>query len=105
MNIKLEFPDRKKLLTDEEETIFRGLCSYKSVIVNNTAIYFTEAYSEDSLNEDHNKEALRTFAREWQFAQSSINSSYEELAYWGSFFSKYGKEYGLIDEFTANGII
>ena len=51
------------------------------------------------------REALRTFANEYQRAQAELSTSYEELAYWGGFFSKYGEELGLSEEFKENGII
>ena len=33
------------------------------------------------------------------------NYSYGELAYWGEYFERLGKRYGLVREFRENGII
>ncbi len=51
------------------------------------------------------REALRSFAKEYQRAQSELSTSYEELSFWAGFFSKYGEELGLSEEFRENGIL
>lgn len=47
---------------------------------------------------------LIDFAKEYQFKSSELSLSYEELAFFGDFFEKYGTKYGVIDEFHENGI-
>ena len=44
-------------------------------------------------------------AKEWQRTWGNNNYSYGELAYYGNYFTKIGKIYGLIKEFKENGII
>jgi len=50
------------------------------------------------------KNGLREFAKEYQRGSSELSMSYEDLAFWGAFFGKYGKKYGLLTEFHENGI-
>lgn len=51
------------------------------------------------------KAALRDFAIEWQARFGDFDYSYCDLAEWGDFFAEYGRKYGLLREFAANGII
>ena len=63
----------------------------------------TRAYSE-TVDYQFRKSALRDFAIEWQRAVGDISMSYDELAWYEEFFTKYGKRYGLLREFHENGI-
>lgn len=63
----------------------------------------TEAYYH-SVDYQFKKSALRDFAIEWQSEISNFNISYEDLAWYEEFFTKYGKRYGLLREFHENGI-
>lgn len=47
----------------------------------------------------------RDMAIEWQHTFDEHNYSYGELAYWGEYFTKLAKRYGLIREFRENAII
>lgn len=51
------------------------------------------------------KERARDKAVEWQHKANNQNYSYGELAYWGEYFERLGKRYGLVREFRENGII
>lgn len=51
------------------------------------------------------KERARQEAIEWQHDFNNHNYSYGELAYYGEYFTKLAKRYGLIQEFRENGII
>jgi len=50
------------------------------------------------------KEEIRDLAVDWQLTWNNYCYSYAELAYWGDFFTKYGKRYGLLVEFHESGI-
>ena len=51
------------------------------------------------------KERARNKAVEWQSGFCDQNYSYGELAYYGEYFSRLAKRYGLVREFKENGII
>lgn len=51
------------------------------------------------------KEKARARAIDWQIEFSEIDHYMSEYAYWGEFFTKLGKRYGLTKEFKENGII
>lgn len=51
------------------------------------------------------KSKLRDFAIEWQRNLTDDNYSMAYFAYWGSYFYKYGKRYGLLKEFRENAIL
>lgn len=51
------------------------------------------------------KERIRNEAVEWQSGFCDQNYSYGELAYWGDYFGRLAKRYGLVREFKENGII
>lgn len=51
------------------------------------------------------KEKARQKAIDWQFDFANHNYSYGDLVYWGNYFEKQAKRYGLTKEFKENGII
>ena len=51
------------------------------------------------------KERAKDKAVEWQSNFCDKNYSYEELAYWGDYFWRLARRYGLVREFRENGII
>ncbi len=51
------------------------------------------------------KEKAREKAIEWQLNFANNNYSYYDLMLWQEYFTKLGKNYGLIKEFKENGII
>lgn len=51
------------------------------------------------------KEKARQKAIDWQLDFANHNYSYGELAYWGNYFEKQAKRYGLTKEFKENFII
>ena len=52
-----------------------------------------------------NKEKARQKAINWQLDFNNHNYSWLELAKWGEYFYKLGKNYGLLKEFKENGIL
>jgi hypothetical protein len=50
------------------------------------------------------KAEVREEAIEWQANFSEHNYSYGELAYYGDYFERLGKRYGLLREFKENAI-
>lgn len=52
------------------------------------------------------KMSLRDIALQFQdlFSVYGVDMSYEELSTWCDFFNRYGKRYGLLNEFHENGI-
>ena len=51
------------------------------------------------------KENARNKAVEWQRGFCDHDYSYGELAYYGEFFDRLARRYGLVREFRENGII
>lgn len=51
------------------------------------------------------KEKARQEAIDWQSDFNSHNYSWGELAFFGEYFSRLAKRYGLVKEFRENGII
>ncbi len=51
------------------------------------------------------KEEARSKAIDFQSWQSAQALSYEEVANWGTYFSNLASKFGLVDEFSENGII
>ena len=51
------------------------------------------------------KEEVRNEAIEWQYSVGENNYYMSEMAYFGEYFYKLAKRYGLIKEFRENGII
>ncbi len=47
---------------------------------------------------------LEDFAKDYQLRSSDIALSYEDLAFFGDFFEKYGTKYGLLEVFHENAI-
>ena len=41
----------------------------------------------------------------WQLDFNNHNYSYEELSYYGEYFERLARKYGLLKEFRENGII
>ena len=56
-------------------------------------------------NYERRKDAARQKAIDWQYDFANHNYSYSELAYFGNFFTKLAKRYGLVREFRENAII
>lgn len=50
------------------------------------------------------KEEVRQEAIDWQLDFGNHNYSWGELAYYGDYFERLGKRYGLLREFRENGI-
>ena len=50
------------------------------------------------------KESARDRAIEWQLSSADKCLSASELAYYGTYFAKLGKRFGLLKEFRENGI-
>ena len=91
------------------EELFKVICLYDLAMVDNNKLVECSDYSglPQKLLEDteHQREALRSFAKEYQRAQTELSTSYEELAFWEGFFQLYGEKLGLIEEFEEQGIL
>ena len=104
MTITITFLDGQTKSIEGEEAyklLFEAVCSYDFEMLDNEHLAEVASYSSGS----DPKEALRSFAKEYQRAQAELSTSYEELAYWSSFFEEYGEKLGLSEEFKENGII
>lgn len=64
----------------------------------------TKTYKEKKTFEER-KEEVRQEAIKWQSKLSHYAYSYGDLVYWGNYFEKQGKRYGLLKEFKENGIL
>ena len=51
------------------------------------------------------KEEVRQEAIDWQLDFENQNYYWSDIVYWGDYFYKLGKRYGLLKEFRENGII
>lgn len=51
------------------------------------------------------KERYRQLAIDWQIEFSENDHYMSEYAYWGDYFTKVGKRFGLLKEFRENAII
>lgn len=51
------------------------------------------------------KEKARDKAIDWQLDFNNHSYSWGELAYFGEYFTRLAKRYGLVKEFRENGII
>lgn len=92
---------------NRQDEFFRMVTAwYVDIVDNNNFVCYepTRAYYERQ-NYKFYKEALRDFAIMWQKEQERLSISYEQLAWYQTFFETYGKRYGLLREFRENGII
>lgn len=101
---------KPKKVNDQEASVllFKEVCTCEDIdIIDNDhfmIVKMSEPFNHNKTSYKDRKKLLREFAKEWQRSQTGITSSYEDLSWWGSFFEKYGKKYGLLTEFRANGI-
>ncbi len=51
------------------------------------------------------KERARCEAIHWQMNFQNKVYAYEELMFWGNYFERLGRRYGLLKEFRESGII
>ena len=51
------------------------------------------------------QQRARNKAVEWQLDFNNHDYSYEELIYYGNYFERLAKRYGLVKEFRENGIV
>lgn len=51
------------------------------------------------------QETARNKAVDWQMDFNNHNYSYEDLVYYGEYFERLAKRYGLVKEFKENGIL
>lgn len=89
-----------------QNEFFRMIVSWNVVMEDNdsfTCYEPTEAYY-GPVGYQFKKEALRNFAIEYQNRFSEIVSSWYDCSFWSNFFEKYGRKYGLLNEFHENGI-
>ena len=55
-------------------------------------------------NYQEKKEEARNKAIDWQRWASEVSMSWGECAYWGDYFTRLGRRYGLLREFHEEGI-
>ncbi|WP_182431681.1 hypothetical protein [Clostridium sp. AF32-12BH] len=55
-------------------------------------------------NYQKRKKEVQNEAIEWQQDFGNQDYSYSDLVYYGNYFAKLGRRYGLLKEFKANGI-
>lgn len=104
MVIRFEFRNGYTLKADKD--IFKMFCRYYTTqLTADTFIVDGLREYNGQPNYETRKLILRATAQEWQHAFSRITYYYSELFEWYSFFEKYAKRYGLVEEFRENGII
>ena len=90
--------------TDE---FFRMIVAWQPTMIDNNTFRCPakpkEAYFH-VVDYQYKKEALREFAKEYQRIFPHINSTWEDVIWFSSFFEQYGRKYGLLKEFRENGI-
>ena len=67
---------------------------------------FFLVHEERSRKNDYQttKQILKDFAIEWSLFFNEYTSSYSDLIFYQTFFTTYGKRYGLLKEFKENAI-
>lgn len=104
MLLRFEFRNGYKL-ADEAEA-FKLFCKYYTTQLDeNTFIVHEKREYNGKPNYETRQLILRSIAVDWQNDFNRFNYDWVECAAWASFFTKYGKRYGLLTEFTENGII
>ena len=104
MTIQVTYNGGSSSILKGEESyklLYETVCKYDLEMLDNEHLAEVSTYKE----EIDPKEALTNFAKNYQRAQSELSTSYEELAFWGGFFSEYGEKLGLLEEFKENGIL
>ena len=95
------------VLGSRQDLFFKMVVSWQPEMIDADRFQFpkkpTAAYYKPQ-GYQFKKAALVEFAKEYQRKASEIALSYEDLAFFGSFFEKYGRKYGLLTEFHENGI-
>lgn len=104
MEIRFEFRNGYTIKADTD--VFKMFCKYYTTqMTEDTFVINGLREYNGKPNYETRKLILRATAEEWQRVFNCFCYSWEELANWTQFFTKYGKRYGLIKEFTENGII
>jgi len=72
----------------------------------NEYIYDFDNHETPKLNGTYaqNKAVLRDFAVEWQWWALNTAMYWSDAAFWGDYFTRQGKRYGLLREFRENGV-
>lgn len=90
------------------DEFFRMIAAWQPTIKGNRSYHCpkepTPAYYSKQPYQFY-KNALSEFAKEWQRTFEIYDYDTADLAWWGNFFTIYGKKYGLLTEFRTNGII
>ena len=91
---------------NRQDKFFQMIVAWKPTIVNNWTFRCstpTPAYY-GAVDYGFKKSALRDFAMEYQIWLADTDMAWGDVAWWQSFFTKYGRKYGLLREFRENGI-
>ena len=91
-------------ITKTNADFFRIVCKY-NVTQKGEHHFFCESPRNAAKTRNEKKNILRELAIEWQRAFEEQVYGWEDLIEWQAFFETYGKKYGLIKEFTENGIL
>lgn len=93
---------------DRQDEFFKMIVAWNPIMKSNDTFQCpkepTVAYYKP-VDYKFKKEALRDFAIHYSHMVGEIVQSWEDVAWWSDFFTKYGKKYGLLREFRENGII
>lgn len=104
MLFRFEFRNGYKLA--DEADAFKLFCKYYTTqLAENTFVICGKREYNGKPNYETRKLILQSIAVDWSHNFNRFNYSCEECAAWTSFFTKYGKRYGLLTEFAENAII
>lgn len=97
------FKEGNPYITTANRTLFDMICNYfVKQVDSNTFKITNRCFGVASYESKKNQ--LQWFAREWEDNFPNFNYTEWELIGWKDFFEEYGRKYGLLTEFRANGI-
>lgn len=91
-------------ITKTNEYFFKMICKYHLERDFDTGFTVIEKREPYKKTYKALQAILRDFAIQWQYDFPRFAYSWSELNEWDSFFTEYGKKYGLLREFHENGI-
>ena len=92
-------------ITINNKGLFYMIKKYNLRQEGKKAFFVIREWRKKHMTYTDKRELLREFAREWQANFCRFDYSMNDLINYQSFFEDYGKKYGLLREFRANGII
>lgn len=91
-------------ITTANDSLLFMVFNYRLEQVSAKAFYVLERAARPRTYAEK-KDALRSFAIDWQHATGDFDMSMSDVIDWCEFFEEYGRKYGLIREFRENAII